>query len=147
MVTMIATETFTPISKIRSRNQVLKHLLPKIFGIISERGQRLEAYPGCSASLDGELTLSGCHLGADRIMLSAYCPLKFQITKVFSAHVTDLPNLGDPNFYRFWDGHVGLMSWRRGVWEDAVMDHAARPLSLSEAFLRGIFRTENQVPH
>jgi hypothetical protein len=63
------------------------------------------------------------------------------MTKVFSAHVIDLPSLGDPKFYHFGNGHVGLMSWRRGVWEDAVMAHAATPLSLSETFLRGVFRT------
>jgi hypothetical protein len=132
MVSITPQLTLAPISKVRSRNEVLKHLLPKIFGIICEEGQRLESYPGCSASLDGELTLTGCHLGPDRIVLSAYWPLKSQITKVFSAHV-------------FWSGHVGLMSWRRAAWEDAVMAHAATPLSLSETFLRGVFRTENQL--
>ena len=136
-----------PISKVRSRNEVLKHLLPKIFGIIGEEGQKLEDFAGCSVRVDGEVTLTGCHLGPDRIVLSVYWPLKSQITKVFSAHVIDSPDLGDPNFYRFWDGHVGLMSWRRGTWADAVMAHAATPLSLSEAFLRGIFRTEGQLLH
>jgi hypothetical protein len=93
------------------------------------------------------LTLSGCHLGADRIVLSAYWPLKSQITKVFSAHVIDSPSSGDPSFYRFWNAHVGLMSWRRGAWEDAVMGHAATPLSLSEAFRRGVFRAKDQLLH
>ncbi len=139
--------TLAPISQIRSRNEVLKHLVPKIFGIIGEKGQGLADFPGCAAKLDGELTLMGCHLGPDRIVLSAYWPLKSQIRKVFSAHVTDLPRSGDPEFYRFWNGHVGLMSWRRGAWEDVVMAHAGTPLSLSETFLRGVFRTENQLIH
>ena len=84
--------------------------------------------------------MSGCHLGADRIALSAYWPLKSQMTKVFSVQVRNLPNSDDPDFYR-----VGVLSWRRGPWEDAVMAHAATPLSLSETFLRGVFRTENQL--
>ena len=126
---------------------MLKRLLPKGFGIIRENRQSLAGFPGCGAKLDGELTLTGCLLGPDRIVLSAYWPLKSQITKVFSAHVIDLPSSGDPNFYRFLNGHVGLMSWRRGAWEDVVMAHAATPLSLSETFLRGIFRTENQLLH
>jgi hypothetical protein len=140
MNSITPSETVARISMVRNRNEVLKHILPKIFGIISERGQWLEAYPGCSASLDGGLTLSGGHLGADRIALSAYSPLKSQITKVFSAHVMDLPSSGYPNFYR-----VGVQSWRRGPWEDAVMADAATPLSLSETFLRGVFRTGNQL--
>jgi hypothetical protein len=147
MASITPQPTLAPISQIRSRNDVLKHLVPKIFGIICEKGQGLADFPGCSATLDGELTLSGCHLGPDRIVLSAYWPLKSQMTKVFSAHVIDLPRSGDPNFYRFWSGHVGLMSWRRGAWEDVVMAHAARPLSLPETFLRGVFRTENQLIH
>jgi hypothetical protein len=57
----------TSISQVRRRNEVLKCILPKIFGIISEKGQSLEDFHGCAAKLDGELTLSGCHLGADRI--------------------------------------------------------------------------------
>jgi hypothetical protein len=138
---------FTPISQGRHRNEVLKCLLPKIFGIISEEGQRLEGFHGCAAKLDGELTLSGCHFGADRIVLSVYLPLKSQMTKVFSAHVIDSPSSGDPNFYRFWNGHVGIMSWRRGVWEDVVMAHTARPLSLNETLLRSVLRTENQLLH
>jgi hypothetical protein len=139
--------SLVPISQIRSRNEVLKLLVPKIFGIICAKGQSLEAFPGCSAELDGEITLTGSHLGPDRIVLSAYWPLKSQITKVFSAYVMDLLGSGDPNFYRFWNGHVGLLSWRRGTWEDAVMAQAATPLSVSETFLRGVFRTENQLIH
>ena len=138
MISITPSEIVTPISMVRNRNEVLKHLLPKIFGIISERGQWLEAYPGCSASLDVGFTLSGCHLDADRIALSAYWPLKSQMTKVFSVQVRNLPNSEDPDF------RVGVLSWRRGPWEDAVMAHAATPLSLSETFLRGVFGTENQ---
>ena len=145
MLSNTSPQTFTPISSVRNRDQVLKRLLPKVFGIICEKGQSPAGFPGCGATLDGELTLTGCHLGPDRIVLSAYWPLKSQITKVFSAHVIDFPSSGDPNFYRFWNGHVGLMSWRRGPWEDAVMAHAVTPLSLSETFLRGVFRTENQL--
>jgi len=139
MISTTPSETVARISTVRNRNEVLKHLLPKIFGIISERGQGLEAYPSCSASLDGGLTLLGCHLDPDRIALSAYRPLRSQITKVFSVQVRNSPNSEDPDF------RVGVLSWRRGPWEDAVMAHAATPLSLSETFLRGVFRTENQL--
>ena len=139
--------TLVPISKVKSRNDVLKHLLPKTFGIICVKGQNLEGFGDCSARLDGQLILTGSHLGPDRIMLSAYWPLKSVLTKVFSVHVTDLPSSGDPRFYRFYNGCVGLLSWRRGEWEDVVMGHVATPLSLSETFQRGVLRTENQVLH
>jgi hypothetical protein len=53
----------------------------------------------------------------------------------------------ETSFYRYWSGHLGSMSWRRGAWEDAVMAYPSAPLSLADTFLRGIFRTENQLVH
>lgn len=32
--------------------------------------------------------------------------------------VGNLTTRGDPGFYRYMDGQVGVMSWRRGQWED-----------------------------
>jgi hypothetical protein len=147
VTSIISPQTVAPISKMRDRNEVLKHLLPKIFGIFCEEGQSIEELPGCSVRLDGELILIGSHLDPDRIVLSAHWTVKSRLTKVLSLHVTDLPSSGDPSFYRFYNGCVGVLSWRRGEWEDAVMAHGSRPLSLSETFLRGVFRTENQVLH
>src|SRR6266436_106547 len=118
------------ISQPRHREEVIARLLPKIFGIISERGYPSRDHLGCSAELSGELVLTGCMLGTDRIALSVYWPVKSQIMKVFSAHVISTSSRGDPNFYRHWNGHLGLMSWRRGAWEDAVMAYPSAPLSL-----------------
>jgi hypothetical protein len=137
MISIITPQAVVAISKVRNRSEVLKHLVPKIIGVIGERGQILEEYPGCSARLAGELILTGSQLGPDQIALSVYWTLKSQLTKVFSAHVCD----------SLENGCVGLMSWRRGTWEDAVMADAAAPLSLSEMFKRGVFRTESQLLH
>jgi hypothetical protein len=35
----------------------------------------------------------------------------------------------------------------RGGWENALMAHGAKPLSLSETFQWAVFRTENQILH
>jgi hypothetical protein len=140
-------ETDDFISKNRNRDDVISRLLPKIFGVVGERGHPRHNQRGCSAELDGELALSGGMLGEDRIVLSAYWPVKSQIVKVFSAHIISTPSRGDPSFYRYWSGHLGLMSWRRGAWEDAVMAYPSVPLSLADTFLRGVFRTENQLVH
>jgi hypothetical protein len=102
---------------------------------------------GCAAKLDGEITLSGCHFGADRIVLSAYWPLKSQITKVFSAHVIESSGSGDPSFLPFLERSRRLMSWHQGAWEDAVMCPAATPLSRSQTFRRGVFRAKDQLLH
>jgi hypothetical protein len=81
-------------------------------------------------------------MGANRVMLSAYWPVKLKITKVFSAHVTDLPSAVDQKFYRYYGGQFGLLSWRRGEWEDVIIADAAVPRTPSEAISSGLLRTE-----
>jgi hypothetical protein len=52
MAPNISPQAFVPISSMRNRDQVLKRLLPKVFGIICEKGQCLEGLPGCAAKLE-----------------------------------------------------------------------------------------------
>jgi hypothetical protein len=129
-----------------SRDEALGRLLPKIFGIVHERGEKIQEFSGRSAQLGGDITLTGGYLGANRLLLSVYAPVKVGvgIMKVLSAHVTDLPAFGDPSFYRNCDGCVGLLSWRRGGWEDVIMADAATPRPISDVFLRGLFHTDMQ---
>jgi hypothetical protein len=75
-----------------------------------------------------------------------YSPVKSRTMKVFSAHVMDTPAYGDPNFYRYYGGSVGLLSWRRGEWEEEIMLDVAAPRSLSEAFVMGLFRPATTLP-
>jgi hypothetical protein len=43
------------ISKNRNRDNVISRLLPKIFGVVAERGNPRHNQRGCSAELEGEL--------------------------------------------------------------------------------------------
>ena len=45
MISITPSEIVTPISMVRNRNEVLKHLLPKIFGIISREDNGLKLIP------------------------------------------------------------------------------------------------------
>jgi hypothetical protein len=94
----------SPISKIHRREDVLRNLVPKMLGIICQRGQKRHRFSGCSEELDEHVELSARGYGANRIMLSAYWLVKLKITKVFSAHVTDLPSAMDQKFYRYCGG-------------------------------------------
>ena len=85
--------------------------------------------------LQTEIELSGSYLAPSRIMLSAYWPVNGRIVKVFSVHVTERPELGDPAFYRYVGGSVGLLSWRRGEWEDAIMAHHAQARAAAAVLL------------
>jgi hypothetical protein len=120
-------------AKVNSREDTLRKLVPRILGIICEKGQKLHGLSGHSVRLGEQLELSGSSLDVNRIMLSVYSPVRSKTLKVFSAHLTDLPGAGDPNFYRYLDGSVGLMSWRRGGWEDAILVDAATDRSPAEA--------------
>jgi hypothetical protein len=129
-------------TKVKSREDTLRKLVPKILGIICEKGQKLHGLSGHSVQLGEQLELSGSSMDANRIMLSVYSPVRSKTLKVFSAHVTDLPGAGDPTFYRYLGGCVGLMSWRRGEWEAAILADAASDRSPSEALSNGLPRAE-----
>jgi hypothetical protein len=139
-------EGFIATGKRKSRDEVLAHLLPKIFGIICDRGGKIDGFSSSSAQLIGDVVLTGRQLGPNRIVLSVYSPVKSRTMKVFSAHVTDTPAYGDPKFYRYYGGSVGLLSWRRGEWEQVIMLDVAAPRSLSEAFVMGLFRPATTLP-
>lgn len=95
--------------------------MPKIFAIIRDRGRPNAGHLGLAAPINGELTLSAYAIDLYRVALSVYWPVKGELQKVFSAYVVRDPRLGgDPGFYRYMDGQVGVMSWRRGHWEDLI---------------------------
>jgi hypothetical protein len=80
--------------------------------------------------------LSACYLAPNRIMLSAYSPVHGRMVKVFSAHVTERPELGDPTFYRYVGGSVSLLSWRRGEWELEVMANSAQARAAADLLVK-----------
>ena len=109
------------LSTIRNRDHVIRHLMPKIFAIIQDRGRPNAGHLGMAAPVNDELTLSAYALDSYRVALSVYWPVKGELLKVFSAYVMRDPRFGgDPGFYRYMDGQVGVMSWRRGQWEDLI---------------------------
>lgn len=109
------------LSTIRNRDHVIRQLMPKIFAIIRDRGRPNVGHLGLAAPVNSELTLSAYAIDPYRVALSVYWPVKGELLKVFSAYVMRDPRLGgDPGFYRYMDGQVGVMSWRRGQWEDLI---------------------------
>ena len=94
MISITPSETVAPTSMLRNRNEVLKYLLPKIFGIISEKGQRLEAYPGCSASLDVRTHIVRLSLGC-----GSHC-----VERVLAAEISDDESVFRPSdeFTELW---------------------------------------------
>jgi hypothetical protein len=108
----------------RGRDEALRQLVPKILNILGEEHGSPPSRGG-QVKLSEQVELSARGLGNYRVMLSVYWSRNGKVQKVFSAHVTDEPSLSDPEFYRYVDGTVGLLSWRRGDWETVVLAHAA----------------------
>lgn len=109
------------LSTIRNRDHVIRHLMPKIFAIIRDRGRPNAGHLGMAAPVNDELTLAAYALDRYRVALSVYWPVKGELLKVFSAYVIRDPRMGgDSSFYRYMNGQVGVMSWRRGQWEDLI---------------------------
>jgi hypothetical protein len=115
-----------------SRDEALLELVPKMLGILCDEGRSGPVPSSRLALLPTGVEVSACYLAPSRIMLSAYSPVSVRVVKVFSAHVTERSELGDPAFYRYVGGSVGLLSWRRGEWEHEVMAHAAQAVTATD---------------
>lgn len=125
-------DVFPKVSATRNREQALSLLLPKILCILSEKGQPgRRAEPGelvCPgdiiARVNSELEIGVSALREEAVIVHAYLRTDiFNSKKVLSVHLTK-QDFGDPQFFRYWDGRCGILSWRRGTWEDAIMAHA-----------------------
>jgi hypothetical protein len=57
-----------------------------------------------------------------------------------------MPQYFDPSFYRHCEGCVGIMSWRRGGWENAILDSVESPQAL-QSFLEAFHETANVTVH
>jgi hypothetical protein len=123
------------VSKIRDRDAVLGAIVPKILGIVRTEGQKVHGFGGRSVQLTGAIVLSASAIDAHRLMVSVYHESLSGIVKVLSLHVTDFPSAADPDFYRNQGGRVAVLSWRRGIWEDAIMADDAAPLPISGLFV------------
>ncbi|MGZ5829681.1 MAG: hypothetical protein ACXWJW_14230 [Xanthobacteraceae bacterium] len=124
------------ISKTRDRSSVLNLLVPKILGIVWEKGLPSNGI-GISAKVNGGIGL----FVSNHLTLDVHAPMKSNSKKVLSAYVSAVRVGDEPKLYRYCEGHVSIMSWHRGEWEDSIMADSAGPLSISRGFLLGLFHS------
>jgi hypothetical protein len=124
------------VSENRSRNEVLDILIPKILGILWERGEPSRI--GVRALIDGDVTVGGFAVHERGFALHVYAPTRSRACeKVFSAHVGD-PSVIDPTYFPYWQGRCGILNWKRGRWEDWIYVQSAAPRGLAQALTRGL---------
>ena len=119
------------VSTIRSRDKALDLLLPKFFGILCEMG-KLEGQ-SAKAIIDGQIELQATKFRPDGIMLSAYAPTKKSpLDKVFSVQLATDRTSVDPAYFPYQTGRCGILSWKRGAWEDRIVAAAAEPREIAQ---------------
>lgn len=127
------------VSQLRSRNEALQILIPKMLGILWERG-RVDRQGPLTAIIDADIELGGYVLGCGRFGLHAYArsgPLSWP--KVFSAHLGDR-SITDPAHFPYWEGRCGILNWKRGPWEDRVVTQHAEPRTFAHLMTAGLTR-------
>jgi hypothetical protein len=123
-----------------NRNQVLGELVPKVLGIVAQRGCDVAGLGGCAAMIGDDIAASAHRLGLFRIMLGVYCQWRSEPVKVLSLHTTtNTARYFDPDDYKYVDGKVALLSWRRGGWENDIMRDPAPAISIDDAFASDMF--------
>jgi hypothetical protein len=116
-------------SKKRQREKTLEILIPTFLGVLWEKGIPGSKETGSAkAWLGSQLELSASYLRPNAYMLSAWWSApRLDTSKVFSAHVTTDPNGADPEFFRYLGGCCGILSWKRGAWEDLLVQAGVCP--------------------
>jgi hypothetical protein len=136
------------VSLIRIREKALEILLPKFLGILCECGT-LDGgvgamYGKVTAHMEDDIELGGFLLGRGRFGVHAYAPTaRLRQGKVFSAHIGSF-SVTDPRMFRYWGGHCGILSWKRGQWENRVAAHTAAPRTFAHVLTAGLTRPANR---
>jgi hypothetical protein len=127
------------VSLVRSRNEALESLIPKLLGILWEMG-RFDRHGQVTAIIDADIELGGYILGWGCFGLHVYAPSGLvSCLKVFSAHVGDR-SITDPAYFPYWGGRCGILSWKRGPWEDRVITQHAEPRTFAHLMTAGLTR-------
>ena len=139
------------VSRTRSRDEALAILLPKFLGVLWEKGKPggaahpgdVRAIPGdVIATIDSELGIGASVLGDGRFILHAYASTeRVPWTKVFSIHLGDRSVVEDPRFFRHWLGHCGILTWKRGLWEDRIAALKVEPRTFAHLMTAGLTRS------
>src|ERR1700683_952045 len=137
----------TIMRSVHRRDETLGFLLPKILGILWEKGRTdaphipgdIKAIPGdVVATIDDDLGIGAAAFGAGRFYIHAYGSTdRVTWTKLFSAHLGD-HSVVDPAHFPYWNGHCGILSWKRGPWEDKIIAQQITPRSFAHLMTAGL---------
>jgi len=128
----------------RDRDATLKHLAPKMLGIIWENGAAVfddssfETSP-ISVGVDNILTLGAYWVNEVGFGLHVYESVREQTVKVFSCHLSD-PVFTVGESWKYLGGACTILSWKRGLWEERVLSQSAENRSIAHVYTAGLVR-------
>jgi hypothetical protein len=120
---------------IRNRNEALGIIVPKILGLIWERGQLLDCCDRSATAVNDSETVGvlvlwdGCTADNDRhfFKITAYTVLD---KTSLSLRVTTQPARRD--LFPYLGYRCAIVSWKRGSWEDLIVDENVQPRSIDQ---------------
>lgn len=128
------------VSATRDREAALSRLLPKFLGVLWDIGEP-DCLPGSVvAKVSDNLEIGGSVIDEVRFEVHAYVKVGAEkFDKVFSAQLAAVGG-GDPLFFKRWGGRCGVLSWRRGPWEDAISEYPIPPRTMAHVITAGLAR-------
>ncbi len=140
-----------PINGRSNRDQVLGELIPKMLGVlwdegvarghVNEPGFPPEIYAELGPGTGGNLAIGGYFLNTAGFGLHAYVGMGEDQTKVFSCHLGDR-TVTDGTGWHYLNGRCAILSWKRGRWENRLMEASSDERSIAHVLTAGLARTK-----
>jgi hypothetical protein len=111
------------------RDDALAHLLPKIFGVVRERGGGGPFVEDAEAIVENQLHVRAQWINRNLIRAS----VKYRYSRAPGAHVFSVivapeAALADPDKFRNHQGRCRIGKWSRGRWEDQIGSLPVKPV-------------------
>jgi hypothetical protein len=126
------------------RDEALDRLIPKILGILWERGD-INSLSGVTTHLENGIEIGGYYVRPGAFGLSVGVPedplpppnWRVTLKPVFSVHL-DATSPGPDYRFNYQEGRCTVLGWRRGEWENHIAAQPAAPRSIDQLVAEGL---------
>jgi hypothetical protein len=124
-----------------SRDEALDQILPKFLGSLWENGKKSRVPGGVKANIGQNIEVHGIAVHPNSFVLSVCVRQSGRSAIiVFSAHLAPDASVVNPRYFPYQSGRCGILSWKRGPWEDQLAAAGAKPRSISRLLKAGLMK-------